>query len=240
MSSWGRVRSVLPWHVILRREVTGWGVAVRGGRADHRKALRSSTQTLPSRPTRSGHVRGSGRLPLCQPAVRKGSDLHPPLMDAVIEMAAAAGGGLCSATTSTPTVRWTDRSEDLRDLATHPNGRVRASDHPGRPVETTDHKVKDHLSRRTLGPPRPFKPVDDYFPDMVITRPRAVLRRTGLVLQPDGTPSNHGRGRDRDVSVEATEVTDKARDELWRRLVAMRPGFAEYETERHASSPCSG
>jgi deazaflavin-dependent oxidoreductase (nitroreductase family) len=31
--------------------------------------------------------------------------------------------------------------------------------------------------------------------------------------------------------VEATEVTGEERDELWRRLVAMRPGFAEYETK---------
>ncbi|HEX6757904.1 MAG TPA: nitroreductase/quinone reductase family protein [Propionibacteriaceae bacterium] len=31
--------------------------------------------------------------------------------------------------------------------------------------------------------------------------------------------------------VEATEVTGKERDELWRRLVALRPGFAEYETK---------
>ena len=30
---------------------------------------------------------------------------------------------------------------------------------------------------------------------------------------------------------EATEVTGKARDGLWHRLVAMRPGFAEYETK---------
>jgi deazaflavin-dependent oxidoreductase (nitroreductase family) len=29
--------------------------------------------------------------------------------------------------------------------------------------------------------------------------------------------------------VEATEVTGTERDELWRRLVEMRPGFAEYE-----------
>jgi deazaflavin-dependent oxidoreductase (nitroreductase family) len=31
--------------------------------------------------------------------------------------------------------------------------------------------------------------------------------------------------------VEATEVTGAERDELWRRLVEMRPGFAEYETK---------
>jgi len=31
--------------------------------------------------------------------------------------------------------------------------------------------------------------------------------------------------------VEATEVTGVERDELWRRLVEMRPGFAEYETK---------
>jgi deazaflavin-dependent oxidoreductase (nitroreductase family) len=31
--------------------------------------------------------------------------------------------------------------------------------------------------------------------------------------------------------VEATEVTGEARDRLWRRLVEMRPGFAEYETK---------
>jgi deazaflavin-dependent oxidoreductase (nitroreductase family) len=31
--------------------------------------------------------------------------------------------------------------------------------------------------------------------------------------------------------VEATEVTGEERDELWRRLVEMRPGFAEYETK---------
>jgi len=30
-------------------------------------------------------------------------------------------------------------------------------------------------------------------------RPRAGLRQPGLVLQPEGTPSNHGRGRDRDL-----------------------------------------
>jgi deazaflavin-dependent oxidoreductase (nitroreductase family) len=29
--------------------------------------------------------------------------------------------------------------------------------------------------------------------------------------------------------VEATEVTGEERDELWRRLVELRPGFAEYE-----------
>ena len=31
--------------------------------------------------------------------------------------------------------------------------------------------------------------------------------------------------------VKATEVTGEERDELWRRLVEMRPGFAEYETK---------
>ena len=31
--------------------------------------------------------------------------------------------------------------------------------------------------------------------------------------------------------VEATEVTGAERDELWRRLVEIRPGFAEYETK---------
>ena len=31
--------------------------------------------------------------------------------------------------------------------------------------------------------------------------------------------------------VEATEVTGEERDRLWRRLVEMRPGFAEYETK---------
>jgi deazaflavin-dependent oxidoreductase (nitroreductase family) len=31
--------------------------------------------------------------------------------------------------------------------------------------------------------------------------------------------------------VEATEVTGAERDELWRRLVEMRPGFADYETK---------
>jgi deazaflavin-dependent oxidoreductase (nitroreductase family) len=32
-------------------------------------------------------------------------------------------------------------------------------------------------------------------------------------------------------SVEATEVTGEERDELWRRLVELRPGFATYETK---------
>jgi hypothetical protein len=31
--------------------------------------------------------------------------------------------------------------------------------------------------------------------------------------------------------VEATEVTGEERDGLWRRLVEMRPGFAEYESK---------
>jgi hypothetical protein len=31
--------------------------------------------------------------------------------------------------------------------------------------------------------------------------------------------------------VEATEVTGAERDELWRRLVEIRPGFADYETK---------
>jgi deazaflavin-dependent oxidoreductase (nitroreductase family) len=31
------------------------------------------------------------------------------------------------------------------------------------------------------------------------------------------------------VPVEATEVTGQERDEMWRRLVELRPGFAEYE-----------
>jgi deazaflavin-dependent oxidoreductase (nitroreductase family) len=31
--------------------------------------------------------------------------------------------------------------------------------------------------------------------------------------------------------VEASEVRGEERDELWRRLVEMRPGFAEYETK---------
>ena len=30
---------------------------------------------------------------------------------------------------------------------------------------------------------------------------------------------------------EATEVTGPERDDLWRRLVELRPGFAEYETK---------
>ena len=33
------------------------------------------------------------------------------------------------------------------------------------------------------------------------------------------------------VPVEATEVTGPQRDELRRRLVEMRPGFADYETK---------
>ena len=32
-------------------------------------------------------------------------------------------------------------------------------------------------------------------------------------------------------TVEATEVTGEERDELWRRLVELRPGFADYETK---------
>ena len=35
------------------------------------------------------------------------------------------------------------------------------------------------------------------------------------------------------LPVEATEVTREERDDFWRRLVEMRPGFAEYET-----NPC--
>ena len=31
--------------------------------------------------------------------------------------------------------------------------------------------------------------------------------------------------------VEATEVTGEERNELWRRLVELRPGFAVYETK---------
>src|SRR5207342_3506691 len=31
--------------------------------------------------------------------------------------------------------------------------------------------------------------------------------------------------------VEATEVTGEERDELWRRLIELRPGFAVYETK---------
>ena len=37
--------------------------------------------------------------------------------------------------------------------------------------------------------------------------------------------------------VEAREVTGDERDELWRRLVAMRPGFAEYETKTSRTFP---
>jgi deazaflavin-dependent oxidoreductase (nitroreductase family) len=33
------------------------------------------------------------------------------------------------------------------------------------------------------------------------------------------------------VPAEATEVTGAERDELWRRLVELRPGFADYETK---------
>ena len=33
------------------------------------------------------------------------------------------------------------------------------------------------------------------------------------------------------LPVEATEVTGEERDDFWRRLVEMRPGFAEYETK---------
>jgi deazaflavin-dependent oxidoreductase (nitroreductase family) len=39
--------------------------------------------------------------------------------------------------------------------------------------------------------------------------------------------------------VEATEVTGEERDELWRRLVEMRPGFAEYETKTSRILGCS-
>ena len=39
------------------------------------------------------------------------------------------------------------------------------------------------------------------------------------------------------VPVEATEVTGEQRAELWRRLVAMRPGFAEYETKTSRTFP---
>ena len=37
--------------------------------------------------------------------------------------------------------------------------------------------------------------------------------------------------------VEAREATGDERDELWRRLVAMRPGFAEYETKTSRTFP---
>jgi len=37
--------------------------------------------------------------------------------------------------------------------------------------------------------------------------------------------------------VEAREVTGDERNELWRRLVAMRPGFAEYETKTSRTFP---
>ena len=40
--------------------------------------------------------------------------------------------------------------------------------------------------------------------------------------------------------VEATEVTGRERDELWRRLVEIRPGFARTKPRRRASSRCSG
>jgi deazaflavin-dependent oxidoreductase (nitroreductase family) len=33
------------------------------------------------------------------------------------------------------------------------------------------------------------------------------------------------------IQVEATEVTGGERDELWRRMVELRPGFADYETK---------
>ena len=153
-------------HLASRGDRVGGHGSRRTGRPT-RKALRSSTQTLPSRPTRSGHVRGSGRLPPCQPAVRKWSDLHPPLMDAVIEMAAAAGGGLCSATTSTPTVRWTDRSE----------GPARPGDPPERPSPgigtTLDARSRPRITRsRITWPP-------DVGPSQALQASRRLLPRHG-------------------------------------------------------------
>jgi NAD(P)-dependent dehydrogenase (short-subunit alcohol dehydrogenase family) len=44
------------------------------------------------------------------PPYAKWPELHPPLMDAIIEAAAAPGRGSCSATTSTPMARWTGHS----------------------------------------------------------------------------------------------------------------------------------
>jgi hypothetical protein len=70
MSSSGRVRSVLPWHVVSRREVTRVRVAVRGGRADVPEGVEVVGADLAIEAD-AKRVRGSGRLPLCQPAVRE-------------------------------------------------------------------------------------------------------------------------------------------------------------------------
>lgn len=60
-------------------------------------------------------------------------------------------------------------AEDLRNLATHPNGRVRASGPPSTPGR--DPRIT--RSRITwpphVGPSQALKPEDDYFPDMVTT-----------------------------------------------------------------------
>ena len=46
-----------------------------------------------------------------------------------------------------------------------------------------------------------------------------------------GHPRIEGEVGTATFPVEATEVTGEERDELWRRLVELRPGFAEYETK---------
>ena len=58
-------------------------------------------------------------------------------------------------------------SEDLRNLATHPNGRVRASGPPSTPGR--DHGSQGRITGRRTWALRALKPEDDYFPDMVTT-----------------------------------------------------------------------
>src|SRR5829696_7596490 len=65
-----------------------------------------------------------------------------------------------------------------------------------------------------------------------------VADEPGLVPQPEGPPPRItvevGTAT---FPVEAREVTGDERNELWRRLVAMRPGFAEYETKTSRTFP---
>jgi uncharacterized protein YbjT (DUF2867 family) len=112
-------------------------VAVRGGRADLPEGVEVVGADLAIAADAKRACEGAAVVYHCaNPPYAKSSDLHPPLMDAVIEGSAAVEARLvvgdnlyAYGPVDGPL------TEDLPDLATGPNGRVRASDHRGRLIE---------------------------------------------------------------------------------------------------------
>ena len=142
MWSWEAVRSASPWPVISRRGGDRVRAANRGGRADLPSGVEVVGANVAEVADAKRVCEGAAVVYHCaNPPYAKWPELHPPLMDAIIEGAAAAEARLV----------FSDNlyaygpvngplKEDLPYLAQGPNGRTRA-----RIAETL---MRAHESRR--------------------------------------------------------------------------------------------